>query len=253
MIGEEGNAIRHRPALNSHADLPLRQVTLLNTWPPLSSDTLGWMELERDEAYYLIPRHQIQNYLQSAVHFGEKAAETYSYEGDLAYWINQVLESGATLRFKEKKDDQSFGWVRAQYFRKPPVIEIYRSSMDQLIRFFHLSGAQVSEDDVIALHLFHEWFHHLEVTQIGRTDHHLPRVIKKSWGPFATKQTVSNLREIAAHAFTQKVMKLHWSPLWLDHLILLSEKGWSKSRIREHFHHMNQRYRQLTEPIAEKV
>ena len=121
----------------------------------------------------------------------------------MARLINRVIQSGVRDPFMEREGHDSTGWIRAQYRRKPPTIEIYKPSLKQLGRFFRQSGYHVNPDDLIALHLYHEWFHHLESSSLGRTDHRLPKAEKKRWGPLVFRRRIHRLREIAAHAFTQ--------------------------------------------------
>ncbi|MFC4075655.1 hypothetical protein [Salinithrix halophila] len=222
----------------------LREIPLDRNWPSIPALELAYTELEQDEMFPRLPTQKIPHCLEGALAIGQEAAEGLTYDGDLGHWIDRVIHTGVRVRFAQQEPSSS-GWVRAQYRPKPPTIEIYRSSLDQLDQFIRKGGFRVREDDLIALHLFHEWFHHLENTRLGRTDSRLPRVVRKRWGPFAFRERLVRLREIAAHAFTQKVMGLSWSPLWLDHLLLLSEKGWSRERIRDHFKHTVHRYREL--------
>lgn len=203
--------------------------------------------------YPLLPPPMIPHYLEETISFGKSAARGENYSGDLSRLINRVIQSGVRVCFADRDGRDSPDWIRAQYRRKPPTIEIYRPSLNQLKKFFGQSGFKVSEDDLIALHLYHEWFHHLESTRLGRADHRLPKVQKKRWGPFILRQRVYRLREIAAHSFTQAALGLSWSPLWLDHLLLHTEKGWSKSRIREHFKQLEEKHKTLTEPMDETV
>ncbi len=226
----------------------LHQIPLEKNWPTLSPVVLALIELEQDEMYPLIPEQMISNYLEEAISFGENAARGELYEGDLARLINRVIQSGVKIRFVEREGHDSTGWIRAQYRRKPPTIEIYKPSLKQLGRFFRRSGYHVNPDDLIALHLYHEWFHHLESSSLGRTDHRLPKAEKKRWGPFVLRRRIHRLREVAAHSFTQSALGLSWSPLWLDHLLLHSDQGWSKSQIRDHFQRLQEKYRSLTKP-----
>ncbi|OYD08315.1 hypothetical protein CHM34_05560 [Paludifilum halophilum] len=214
----------------------------------MSALPLALTELEQDEVFPSLSANQISSYLDESIRFGRESAEGYAYDGNLTRWMDRMIHAGVRIRFADRKNGNHTEWVRAQYRRKPPSIYIYRFSLEQLKQFFHRSGYRVSENDLIALHLFHEWFHHLEYSRLGRTDLQLPKAVKKRWGPLTLKQPLPRLREIAAHAFTQKAMDLPWFPLWLDHLLLLSEQGWSKTRIREHFHQIKNRYRQIMEP-----
>ncbi|MFD1426387.1 hypothetical protein JOD24_002962 [Kroppenstedtia sanguinis] len=228
----------------------LHQIPLENNWPTLSPTVLALTELEQDETYPLLPEDRVTHYLEEAISFGKNAARGEQYEGDLAPLINRVIQSGVRIRFMEQKGQNSSSWIRAQYRRKPPTIEIYKPSLKQLKQFFRQSGYLIHPDDLIALHLYHEWFHHLESSSLGRTDHRLPKVEKKRWGPLVFRSRIHRLREIAAHAFTQSALNLSWSPLWLDHLLLLTDRGWSKSQIRDHFLQLQEKYRSLTESTS---
>jgi hypothetical protein len=228
---------------------PLNQVRLERTWPSLSTPALALAELEQDETHPLLSARLKFHLLQRALQLGEHAADNRNYGGDLARLMNRMIQSGVRVRFIDNQHGQNH-WVRAQYLAKPKIIEINRASLDQLRHFFERSGDGVQEDDIIALHLYHEWFHHLETTRLGRADLRLPRAVKKRWGPITFRQPVRRTREIAAHAFTQKAMNLNWSPLLLDYLLLLTEKGWSVSKIRDHFAEMNDRYKALMQSVS---
>ncbi|SDC21687.1 hypothetical protein SAMN04488112_104165 [Melghirimyces thermohalophilus] len=229
----------------------LSSIPLDNLWPHLPHAVLALTELEQDEMYPLLTATAIPRYLEEATAFGREAATNESDDGDLTRLFNRIIQSGVRVRLIEQNGAKGNGWIRAQYHRKPPTIDVYRSSMEQLEQFFAKCGYRVAEEDLIALHLYHEWFHHLESTRLGRTDYRLPKVRKKKWGPLVFRQRVYRLREIAAHAFTQEAMGLTWSPLWLDHLLLLTEKGWTKSQIREHFQFLHQKYQKITESDRE--
>lgn len=99
----------------------------------------------------------------------------------------------------------------------------------------------------MALHMCHEWFHHLEETRLGRTDQQLPKLVMRKVGPVMFKQSVESTREIAAHAFTQQVMGLSWYPLLLDMLISQSERKVKKEQIRESFNSLKHEFERAVE------
>ncbi|MDR6226481.1 hypothetical protein [Desmospora profundinema] len=239
-----------QPAVSSRIKkTSIRDASLDRIWPPLDTEVLAWKELEQDEFYPQLSPVQIPHLVTEAIRFGREAARPYHYEGSIDPWINKVIRSKVKILLIRTGTEKATSSIRAQYRRKPPVIEIHRSSLDQLDRFFQDSGLHVPQDDLIALHLFHEWFHHLESTQLGRADDALPKAVKKQWGPFHFKSRITRLREIAAHAFTQEVMALPWSPLWLDHLMLMSGKNWSRNRIRATFHQWKAVWEEWQNPV----
>ncbi|TCS96634.1 hypothetical protein EDD58_101270 [Hazenella coriacea] len=236
---------RHSDRMNENR---LHQVSLSVIWPTLPFTYLAYLELEQDELFSKIPDEKIPQLIQLAMEHGEKAAKKFAKNLELTFLINTLLKQGVRVRFFQHQPANS--WIRAQYIRKPPSIEIYRSSLSQMETFFREMKQPVGEKDLIQLHLVHEWFHHLEETKIQRTDLILPRAKQKIWGPFVSHKPIRRLREIAAHTFTEQVLKLTWSPLLLDHLLLLKDQGKSRLQIREYFQSVRQRVEPIFHPPA---
>lgn len=223
----------------------LHEVSLF-VWPTLPFRYLAYLELEQDEFFHLIPQEQIPQLIHLAIDYGRQMAKKFVKKMELPFLINTLLNEGVKVRFFNHQSGNS--WIRAQYIRKPPTIELNRSSLKQMDTFFRKTKQPVGEEDLIQLHLVHEWFHHLEESKKQRTDFILPRVKKKLWGPFITHKPISCLREIAAHTFTEHALQLTWSPLLLDHLLILTDQGKSRLEIREYFQTVQQRLEPIFHP-----
>ncbi|WP_054948696.1 hypothetical protein [Numidum massiliense] len=225
----------------------LHNVSLERVWPVVSADVLAYTELTQDPLYANIAPRAIVSYIDGALQIGQQAGKVFSYDGDLAPLMKQIAQSGTRVTFSDEKKREGNKFVRAQYEKKPPVIYIYRPSLEQMEHFFLKSGYRVRQEDFMALHMCHEWFHHLEETRFGRTDLQLPKVKMRKVGPVTFKQSVEKTREIAAHAFTQAVMGLSWYPLLLDYLMAQSEQKVRKEQIREKLYVLKQEYERLKE------
>jgi hypothetical protein len=213
----------------------LADVCLDRHWPLLPLECLAFSELKQDEFFPRLAPEAVPLLIDQAIHFGRRTAQLHAGDIKLHELLNKLLKQGVTVRFLERSAES---WVRAQYLRKPPAILVSRASLAQLDRFFRNMNQPVAEDELIRMHLFHEWFHHLEETKIGRADTAVPKAKIRQWGPIVIRRPIRRAREIAAHAFVQEVMKLPFSPLLIDQLIHLTEKGWDKTMIREHFQEM---------------
>lgn len=224
----------------------LKKISLERFWPTAAPEVLAFTELRQDAFFSHIRSNQIMTYIEGAIAFGRQAGEGYAYEGNLAPLMANMIQSGAKVTFLDDKKQEGEKLVRAQYERKPPVIYVYRPSIEQMKRFFLRSNIRVRQEDFIALHMCHEWFHHLEETHFGRTDQHLPQLVMRKIGPVTFKQAVASTREIAAHAFTQQVMKLAWYPLLLDVLIHLSEQRLKKEQIRDRLYGLKRAFERAT-------
>jgi hypothetical protein len=214
--------------------------------PSLPLKVLGLLELKQDSFFSEIEPKQIPMIIQEAIRYGEQIASKVPGYTDLQSLLKRLLKQKVRVSFQEKPPSALS--TRARYWRKEKRIEIYRSSLKQLESFFSQWFSPIHQDDLIALHLFHEYFHHLEETKYGRTDEKMPKVVVKAWGPWYRKQTISRTREIAAHAFTQKCLGLSWSPLLLDQLIYHLEQGKTRSAIREYFQVLREEYERFSQP-----
>ena len=180
--------------------------------------------------YPSIRPNQIVSYIEGAVEFGRQAGKEYEYNGDLAPLMEHIVRSDTRVTFVDEPKKDGDKLIRAQYIRKPATI-LVSPVVGTDGPFFLRSGFHIRQEDLIALHVCHQWFHHLEDTRFGRTDDKLPKIVMRKVGPVMFKQPVESTREIAAHAFTQQVIGLSWYPLLLDLLIDYSERKVKKEQI----------------------
>lgn len=225
---------------------PIASVSIDPIWPVLDLPTLACAELEKDEMYPWMAKEMIPIYVNRSIQRGQTAAQKYGKDVNFKKLINRLLKERVQIGFVPRLGIQ--GSVRAEYHRRKRRIEISRHSIQQITSFFAEMGAQVPEEEVALLHLVHEWFHHLEETACGRTDRALPRVPHKRIGPLVLKKNVATTREIAAHAFTQAVLGLSWSPLLLDYLLTLRGQGFSITDIRSQFQQLKRKANALLHP-----
>jgi hypothetical protein len=201
-------------------------------WPNLSPIYLSYLELKRDPFYSYLPTEELEEYLKKAIEIGVQTARPYIHMDHLAFF-NHVIKNDIRIRLVDRHPEQST--IRAQYHKKKQTIFIYKDSMKEINQFIAKKIGTISWNELIALHAYHEWFHHLEETSIGRTDQKFRPVVIKKRGPFLVKRSLLRLREIAAHSFTQTALGLNWSPLILDQFRYLLTKGYSNAQIRKCF------------------
>jgi hypothetical protein len=200
-----------------------------NSWPRLDRYSLSLLELQRDPYYTYLPEEEVSTYVEKAIEVGIAAATNYIMMDHLTFF-RRVMQAGLRIQLCASHPEQPT--IRAQYHRKKQTIFIYKNSMTEIKQWI----PHATELDLLALHTYHEWFHHLETTTLGKTDRQLPAVTIKRNGPFIKKRRLAHLREIAAHAFTETALRLDWSPLLLDQYRYHLEQGRSKAQIRELFY-----------------
>lgn len=216
-------------------------------WPNLSPTCLSYLELERDPYFSFILPEELEDYVNKAIQIGQQAAKPYIQMDHLSFF-NHIIKEDIRIHLLDRHPEESS--IRAQYHKKKQTIFIYKNSITEIQQFFTRKISSVPQIDLIALHAYHEWFHHLEELSLGRTDQKLRPVVIKRRGPFLVKRHLSRLREIAAHAFTQTALDLHWSPLILDQFRYLLAKGYSYTQIREFFQNTKSTYYAIINKIS---
>jgi hypothetical protein len=225
----------------------------LHHLPFLDPEILAYEELKRDPHFSYLPRFAIPELIASLLKTGQQIAQQQPSFSELKQLVNHLLKQGVRIHFASVHplDDS----VRAQYqHRHPRQITIYQRSLTEMQQFFQSWIGTIPEDEIIRLHLYHEWFHYLEESQVGRVDQRYAHLSCKRWGPkqwFTQKKPLLVAREIAAHTFTQEKMNLPWSPLLLDQWIAHFKQGDSTAKMREQFWELKKEYQALLASLAE--
>lgn len=189
----------------------------------------AYLELEQDPVFvHLSPVERVR-YIEHALAIGREVA--MPHRGRDLFQLKAEL--GARLQIKETDNRFAGVTIRAEHDTGTRIITLYAPSVRQV----HGLLAQVlpepwSEERVVALHVAHELFHHLEATRIGPVHEQFPPVVTFRLGRlWVTRSRARRCREIAAHAFTKELLDLPFLPNAVDWLILLSMKKWTIEQV----------------------
>jgi len=221
----------------------LRSLNIERIWPTLSPKCLSYLEIQQDPYFPYLPKDTIIKGIHTSIALGQEAAQHQPEHTNYRNILNYLLKEGLKIRFR--KQHPTHPQVRAQYIHQPPTIDIFLNSIQQIQSFFQQTITKVNEEDLICLHLYHELFHYLEKRHKKKFQKKIAKCTIKQWGPIAIKKSLRSFHEIAAHAFTQAMMKLNWSPLLLDRLITYTQQGWTNEQIREQFAKVKEAVKEL--------
>lgn len=225
-------------------DLQLHKINLTQVWPSLPPDLLYRMEIEQDPAHHLLTPEKIEGCVEHSIQFGQMVAKKQNPIRSPKDLLNKLLHHRIQIilipssTYDSSTPPESASMIRAQYINRPPTIHVHNSSIQQCCNFFKIDSLPVRKEEILSLHLCHEWFHYLESRHYGHTSQHIPKATVRRLGPISRQRPIQRGREIAAHVFTQHMLSLPWTPLLLDHLLTLHSMGWKKGTIREHFAHL---------------
>lgn len=192
----------------------------------------AYLELEQDVVFrHLSPAERLR-YVERALDVGREAARGYQ-----ARHLAEVEALASQWGARVIMDDGGnfFGAVqlRAQHDQRAGVITLYRRSLDQMESLLALVLPEPwSWDRVVATHLAHELFHHLEHTRLGPVDGQLPPVTTFRVGRlWETRCRARRCREIAAHAFTRTLLGLPFLPNAIDWVMLVAMGRWTEEAL----------------------
>ena len=193
--------------------------------PPLHpttcrDDVLAYHLLSLDRCFPRLSAKQCSDYIRGALLVGRTAALPYK-----GAWPSRVAQQlGVTII----ESNQSLGgcgaYARSEYDSGARTITLYWVSIREIQRLLEQTcdGAALLPLDnpgsaARELHIAHELFHHIEATEIGRTDDLLPHLPVRQFGPLRLgPRRVSQCREIAAHRFAADLLRLPFLPIALD-------------------------------------
>lgn len=112
-----------------------------------------------------------------------------------------------------------------QYTAEKSEITIFKQSVYDLLQSINqmlLPADRFSYEKAIGMHIAHEFFHYIELSEIGPTHESVPSVdILKLFGRKRSAH-IKRCDEIAAHAFSKEYIGLPFFPNMTDYLYLIN-------------------------------
>ncbi len=171
---------------------------------PFPGRELADRELTYDPCYEKIPEADRAIIVEKAWQKGCRAAEmVFDQENGNVDFIDIARESG--LRLIEKPIDYVVGKQRyfSDYISGQKVINLYSQSIQKWA-----DQNELEYDQAVNLILSHEYYHYLEMNEIGLAsrDYMVPMLVI---GPLKLGKTgIRALSEVGAHAFARKYYEL---------------------------------------------
>lgn len=167
---------------------------------------LAYLELRKDPFFHKIPSEKLCYYLDGALAYGEQLAETYDLvdSTELCRCLDVTVEM-----VTDNKRRTTRGTLELAKNKK--IIRIYCHSLMAIAREHNVS-LRLLEEAVLS----HELFHLLE-EQTQSTAEKLDRIDTVQFLGFKRRAMIRQTREIAAHAFVKKRMKLPYLPNYWDY------------------------------------
>ncbi|ASA22524.1 hypothetical protein [Paenibacillus donghaensis] len=201
----------------------------------LSDEVLAFAELEKDPLFHKIAPGKYSYYIARSLEMGRAAAVPLQGQP-----VRCLLEqAGVAFEIKPASGSSALRLaLRAQldFSGRTPWINVYQDSMEQL-REAALAGGgaygALSLDEVMDIHLAHEYYHLLEYRADQFTSDVLEPVECMRIGPFRRQAAILQASEIAAHAFCKELLNLPYLPSLLDNIYVWQTSKLERVQIQE--------------------
>ena len=199
----------------------------------ISDEVLGMFELSNDLLYGRIPEERYRYYVEESLRLGREAARNVKGTGDI---LALYEKAGIEIIYQETSGENYGVSFRAQseYGKDGSAkVLMYQQSIAELAR--HSLDYVIGEEEALAVHLSHEYFHYLEFhSGEMKDDKTIPYYscgfVSDYLEPvqllklFGRRRNAGILRcsEIAAHAFAKEMMGLEILPNYYDYSWLMA-------------------------------
>jgi hypothetical protein len=181
----------------------------------------GIMQLSRDILYKKIPAIMRDKLVNQALKIGRQTARDIAIEYGTQDPILIAKKLGIKIEEVSSKSFIGNILLRAEYVTSPPTIRLYKNSIFWLIgTITRLKLEDIfPPEKIMAIHVAHEIFHHIENVKIGLVSKCYTVNILKI-GPIRIKSEIKSLSEIAANAFADTLLNLKVPCGMLDYIII---------------------------------
>ena len=199
----------------------------------ISDEVLGMFELSNDLLYGRIPEDRYRYYVEESLRLGREAARNVKGTGDI---FALYEKAGIEIMYQEASGENYGVSFRAQseYGKDGSAkVLMYQKSIAELAR--HSLDYGIGEEEALAVHLSHEYFHYLEYhSGEMKDDKTMPYYscgfVSDYLEPvqllqlFGRRRNAGILRcsEIAAHAFAKEMTGLEILPNYYDYTWLMA-------------------------------
>lgn len=205
---------------------------------------LAYLELKKDLLFHRIPSDKIYYYVANSLEIGRKKAQSFQHKD-----IKQLCKQNE-LDIEIVDSIGVFHKVKFRaeiiFTKKKSKIKIYKPSLVELIEAYNLvSQTELSYEDVLSIHLAHEFYHYLEYREKQFTNELLEKVNSLQIGPYKRKSSIVSCSEIAAHSFCKELLGIDFLPNLFDSIYLVHKNMWTIQDFENHFEKTKKEWEQV--------
>lgn len=202
-------------------------------WEQISDEILAFCDLKEDPMFSKID--DIGFYIRESFAIAEKTVKQYENQNLTA----MLQQSNVKIYYHENtnQNEMTFSEIQSQlyYDKKCKMIDIYLPGIQKKMDALNQYGFQITLEELLEIHMAHEFYHFYEFEQDKRTYEILPKVNRKIMHVINKKSAVLKCSEIAAHRFAKIITKAPLHPKLMDYMCLIEKGVYGENEVFQFF------------------
>ncbi len=202
-------------------------------WNQISDEVMGYCDLKEDPMFHKI--ENIEFYIRESFAIAERTVKQYEDRDLLA--ILQQYHVQICYHEDSGKNEMTFSQIQSQiyYDKNCKIIDLYLPCIREKMNALEQYGYQMSFEELLKMHIAHEFYHFHEYENDKRTYEMLPKVNDKIMRVISRSATVHRSSEIAAHRFAQIITKAPLHPKLMDYMYLIKKGIYQENEVFDIF------------------
>lgn len=203
----------------------------------LSVEIFSYLLLKSDRYFNRLSSNQMELVLAQSIQIGKNEAKFFegkSLREELS--INHV-------KIQIRDDAHPVGiFSQIQIDPKKSEIQIFLGEMEKKRQaYIGITGMEVTMDQMIEIHLAHEFYHYIEMTQNKRTEDLVEKIEISGWRRVKQRRLLTS-SEIAAHSFAMEYCNWEYHPLLMDYGLHFSNQKKTAEEFLEYMEQIQHEY-----------
>lgn len=202
-------------------------------WKQISDEIMAYCDLKEDSMFSRI--ENIECYVRESFAIAEKIAKQYENRNLEA--ILQQFHVQICYHEDSDKNEIKFSKIQSQiyYEKERRIIDVYLPCIQEKLEVLKQYGYQISLEELLKIHLAHEFYHFYEFEYDKRTYEMLPEVNYRILYVINRRAAVHRTSEIAAHRFAQVITRAPLHPKSMDYMYLIKKGIYRENEVFQIF------------------
>lgn len=195
----------------------------------ISNTIFAYLDLKEDIMFEHIT--DLNSYIKESFWIAEQAASRF----EQVDFETLLCKFNVQIRLQEHDFNDSFSQIQSQiiYKNKHKCIDLYLPCIREKKEALNHFGYAISLEELLHIHLAHEFYHFYEFEFKKHTEELLPAVSYRFLGMFSQKAFVRKCSEVSAHRFAQLICHTSIHPKLMDYYYYIYKNMYTTEKVND--------------------